>query len=138
MTKSQTIDLLKNQLPGFYSVEQVINLIEKIEEGSSRRITTDDIEQAIDKVINWVEHNERDLLDLDSAELEMSYDNRIEVVGVPINTDGLREALENNFMDFGEEENDIVELERVSSSEFVPVDEREFRSTGDLQFLIIE
>ena len=132
MTKNQTIDLLKNQLPGFYSVEQVINLIEKIEEGSSRKITTDDIEQAIDKVINWVEHNERDLLDLDSAELEMSYDNRIEVVGVPINTDGLREALENNFMDFGEEENDIVELERVSSSEFVPVDEREFRSTGDL------
>ena len=112
MTKNQTIDLLKNQLPGFYSVEQVINLIEKIEEGSSRRITTDDIEQAIDKVINWVEHNERDLLDLDSAELEMSYDNRIEVVGVPFNVDSLREALENNFMDFGEAEDDIVELER--------------------------
>ena len=108
MTKNQTIDLLKNQLPGFYSVEQVINLIEKIEEGSSRRITTDDIEQAIDKVINWVEHNERDLLDLDSAELEMSYDNRIEVVGVPFNTDGLREALENNFMDFGEAEEEVV------------------------------
>jgi len=127
MTKNQTIDLLKNQLPGFYSVEQVINLIEKIEEGSSRRITTDDIEQAIDKVIRWVEHNERDLLDLDSAELEMSYDNRIEVVGVPINTDGLREALENNFMDFGEAEDDIVELERETL-----VEGGEFRSTGDL------
>ena len=129
MTKNQTIDLLKNQLPGFYSVEQVINLIEKIEEGSSRKITTNDIEQAIDKVINWVEHNERDLLDLDSAELEMDYSNRIEVVGVPINTDGLREALENNFMDFGEEENDIVELERETL-----VEGGEFRSTGDLQF----
>ena len=127
MTKNQTIDLLKNQLPGFYSVEQVINLIEKIEEGSSRRITTNDIEQAIDKVIRWVEHNERDLLDLDSAELEMDYSNRIEVVGVPINTDGLREALENNFMDFGEEENDIVELERETL-----VEGGEFRSTGDL------
>lgn len=127
MTKNQTIDLLKNQLPGFYSVEQVINLIEKIEEGSSRRITTNDIEQAIDKVINWVEHNERDLLDLDSAELEMDYSNRIEVVGVPINTDGLREALENNFMDFGEAEDDIVELERETL-----VEGGEFRSTGDL------
>ena len=127
MTKNQTIDLLKNQLPGFYSVEQVINLIEKIEEGSSRRITTNDIEQAIDKVIRWVEHNERDFLDLDSAELEMDYSNRIEVVGVPINTDGLREALENNFMDFGEEENDIVELERETL-----VEGGEFRSTGDL------
>ena len=127
MTKNQTIDLLKNQLPGFYSVEQVINLIEKIEEGSSRRITTNDIEQAIDKVIRWVEHNEREFLDLESAELEMDYSNRIEVVGVPINTDGLREALENNFMDFGEEENDIVELERETL-----VEGGEFRSTGDL------
>ena len=127
MTKNQTVDLLRSQLPGFYSVEQVINLIEKIEEGSSRKITTNDIEQAIDKVINWVEHNERDLLDLDSAELEMDYSNRIEVVGVPINTDGLREALENNFMDFGEEENDIVELERETL-----VEGGEFRSTGDL------
>ena len=127
MTKNQTIDLLKNQLPGFYSVEQVINLIEKIEEGSSRRITTNDIEQAIDKVINWVEHNEREFLDLESAELEMDYSNRIEVVGVPINTDGLREALENNFMGFGEAEDDIVELERETL-----VEGGEFRSTGDL------
>lgn len=112
MTKNQTIDLLKNQLPGFYSVEQVINLIEKIEEGSSRKITTNDIEQAIDKFINWVEHYDREFLDLESAELEMDYSNRIEVVGVPINTESIREALENNFMGFGEVENDIVELER--------------------------
>ena len=42
----------------------------------------------------------------------MSYDNRIEVVGVPFNVESLREALENNFMDFGEDEDDIVELER--------------------------
>ncbi len=127
MTKNQTVDLLRSQLPGFYSVEQVINLIEKIEEGSSRRITTNDIEQAIDKVIRWVEHNEREFLDLESAELEMDYSNRIEVVGVPINTDGLREALENNFMDFGEAEDDIVELERETL-----VEGGEFRSTGDL------
>ena len=127
MTKNQTIDLLKNQLPGFYSVEQVINLIEKIEEGSSRKITTYDIGRAIDKMVDWADHNERELLDLDSAELEMSYDNRIEVVGVPINLDSLREALENNFMGFGEEENDIVELERETL-----VEGGEFRSTGDL------
>ena len=127
MTKNQTIDLLKNQLPGFYSVEQVINLIEKIEEGSSRKITTNDIQKAIDKSISWIDNNERDVVDLDSAELEMSYDNRIEVVGVPINLDSLREALENNFMGFGEAEDDIVELERETL-----VEGGEFRSTGDL------
>jgi hypothetical protein len=31
MTKQQTIDTLKNQLPGFYSAEQVIDMISKIE-----------------------------------------------------------------------------------------------------------
>jgi len=111
MNKSQTIDLLKSQMPGFYSVEQVINLIEKIEEGSSRKITTLDIERAIDKTISWVENNERELLDLDSAELEMNYDYKIECVGVPVNTDNLREALENNFMDFGEAEEEKEEEE---------------------------
>lgn len=32
MTKQQTLDTLKTQLPGFYSVEQVIEMISKIEE----------------------------------------------------------------------------------------------------------
>jgi len=71
------------------------------------------MERAIDKVINWVDNNERDLLDLDSAELELGYDNRIECVGVPLNTDGLREVLENNFMDFGEAEE--VEEEKAEN-----------------------
>ena len=127
MTKNQTIDLLKNQLPGFYSVEQVINLIEKIEEGSSRKITTNDIQKAIDKSISWIDNNERDVVDLDSAEFELSYHNQIECVGIQINTESIREALENNFMDFGEDEDDIVELERET-----PVEGGEFRSTGDL------
>jgi hypothetical protein len=35
MTKQQTIDTLKAQLPAFYSLEQVISLIEGIEDGSS-------------------------------------------------------------------------------------------------------
>ena len=127
MTKNQTVDLLRSQLPGFYSVEQVINLIEKIEEGSSRKITTNDIQKAIDKVISWVDHNERDVVDLDSAEFELSYNNRLECVGIQINTESIREALENNFMDFGEAEDDIVELERETL-----VEGGEFRSTGDL------
>ena len=108
MTKSQTLAALGNQLDSFYSLQQVIDIVKNIDEVQGRKISVQDIEQAIDKVIRWVEHNERDLLDLDSAELEMSYDNRIEVVGVPFNTDGLREALENNFMDFGEAEEEVV------------------------------
>ena len=103
MKKEFAVQLVENSVSSIFSKEDVIKLINSIEEGSSRKITTNDIERAIDKVINWVDNNERDLLDLDSAELELDYNNKIEVVGVPFNTESLREALENNFMDFGEE-----------------------------------
>jgi hypothetical protein len=111
MKKDLVLHSVKHSVSSIFSKEDVINLINSIELESSRKITTEDIQRAIDRTINWVEHNEDELLDLDSAELEMDYNNRVNVVGVPINTDGLREALENNFMDFGEED-DIVELER--------------------------
>ena len=120
MTKAQTLAALGNQLDSFYSLEQVIKIVESIEEGKGRVITTNDIERAIDKVISWIEDNERDVLDLDSAEFEISYNNQLECTNVPINTDGIREALENNFMDFGEAEDD-----RVNGGEFTPVEDNE-------------
>lgn len=104
MKKDLVLQSVQSSVSSIFSKEDVINLINSIEESKGRVITTNDIEQAIDKVIRWVEHNEREFLDLESAELEMDYSNRIEVVGVPINTDNLRDALENNFMDFGEDE----------------------------------
>ena len=106
MTKNQTIDLLRSQLPGFYSVEQVINLIEKIEDSPRRKITTHDIETAIEKTIGWIEREQSEVFNLDGAEFELSHNNKIELVGVPVNVYNIREALENNFMDFGEAEED--------------------------------
>ena len=53
MTKAQTLAALGNQLDSFYSLEQVISIVESIEEGKGSRITTNDIERAIDKVISW-------------------------------------------------------------------------------------
>jgi hypothetical protein len=127
MKKDLVLQSVQNSVSSIFSKEDVINLINSIEESKGSVITTYDIGRAIDKMVDWVEHNEREFLDLESAELEMDYSNRIEVVGVPINLDSLREALENNFMGFGEAEDDIVELERETL-----VEGGEFRSTGDL------
>jgi hypothetical protein len=113
MKKDLVLHSVKHSVSSIFTKEDVINLINSIEESKGRVITTLDIERAIDKTISWVENNERELLDLDSAELEMNYDYKIECVGVPINTDNLREALENNFMDFGEAEEDEVEENKV-------------------------
>jgi len=92
MKKDLVLSSVQNSVSSIFSKEDVINLINSIEEGSSRKITTLDIQRAIDKTINWIDNNERDVVDLDSAEFELSYDNKIECVGVPINTEGLREV----------------------------------------------
>ena len=102
MTKSQTLAALGNQLDSFYSLEQVINIIKNIDEVQGRKISVYDIERAIDKVISWVDNNESDIVDYDRIEFELTYNNKIEVTNVPLQLENLREALENNFMDFGE------------------------------------
>jgi hypothetical protein len=122
MKKEFVLQLVENSASSIFSREDVIKLINSVE-GGGRVISVDDIERAIDKVISWADNNESDVVDFDSVEFELSYNNRIEVTNVPLQLENLREALENNFMDFGEAVDDVVELERVSSSEFVPVDE---------------
>ena len=108
-SKVNVISSVQNSVSSIFSKEDVINLINSIEETSSRKITTVDIERAIDRTISWIENNERDVLDLDNAEFEISYNNQLECTSVGINTREIREALENNFMDFGEVEEEVEE-----------------------------
>ena len=122
MKKELVLQSVENSVSSIFSKEDVIKLINSIEAGSSRKITTYDIGRAIDQTIDWIENNERDVLDLDSAEFEISYNNVLECTNVPINVETIREALENNFMDFGEAEQ---EEQEVVGSEFVPVEDNE-------------
>ena len=122
MKKELVLQSVENSVSSIFSKEDVINLINSIEAGSSRKITPYDIGRAIDQTIDWIENNERDVLDLDSAEFEISYNNVLECTNVPINVETIREALENNFMDFGEAEQ---EEQEVVGSEFVPVEDNE-------------
>jgi hypothetical protein len=121
MKKELVLQSVQNSVSSIFSKEDVIKLINSVE-GGGRVISVYDIERAINKVISWVDNNESDVVDFDSVEFELAYNNKIEVTSVPLQLENLREALENNFMDFGEAD-DVVELERVSSSEFTPVDE---------------
>ena len=121
MKKDLVLQSVQSSVSSIFSKEDVINLINSIEEGSSRKITTVDISRAIDKVVDYMDRDQRELFDFDNAEFELSYDNRIECVGVPINTESIREILENNFMDFGEAEEEVdadeKELEEIKRIE---------------------
>lgn len=110
MTKNQTIDLLRNQLPGFYSVEQVINLIEKIEEEkvqSTPKLTLDQLRDITSNIMHAI-HREADcdnIVSCDDVEFELDYNKRIEVTDVPINFDAIRDCVEQELTEYFEEVN---------------------------------
>lgn len=95
MTRTQTIDLLKSQLPGFYSVEQVINLIEKLDDAPA--VTPEVAKRIGDNIISALEQHPG-IVDEDSIELEFGHNGRtIEVSNVQIDYDAIRDIIAEEF-----------------------------------------
>ena len=97
MNKTQTIDLLRSQMPGFYSVEQVINLIEKIEEEQSTpKLTVDQVRVLTPIILATIENeaSSDNFVCYEDVEFELDYQRRIEVTDAPINFDAIRDCIE--------------------------------------------
>ncbi len=114
MTKNQTIDLLKNQLPGFYSVEQVINLIEKIEEAKATTISSERIDAVTRRIVETLEdeHSNNNLVNLDDIELDFNnWDRKITINDVPMDFNLIRDLIEQELIDAFEEKEEVEEEE---------------------------
>jgi hypothetical protein len=96
MTKDQTLAALKNQMDSFYSLQQVIAIIEGIDPDPAG-ISNESIEQAIDNIIERLECSDRHLVDIESAQFNLSYDNTIELEQVDLNMDVIRKEIEGAF-----------------------------------------
>ncbi len=108
MTKQATIDLLKQQLPGFYSAEQVIDMISKIEtevlEAYEFEFNDDQIKTLVDNVVDEI----RDLgIDaVDDYELSLNY-KEIELDSIDISNHSVKKAVESaveNWVEWFKEE----------------------------------
>lgn len=112
MTKQQTIETLQKQLPSFYSLEQVINIINSIKDNNNT--LSDDSIQMIIKSIRSSLIDSNDLIDHDSAEFEIGYNNQIELSNVDVDIDQILEIVNDELNEFAEAEqiSDVVELER--------------------------
>lgn len=100
MTKNQTIELLKKQLPGYYSPEQVISLIEGIKEESPVS------EGMLQALVVQVKTCVRDILgdldsdtivDMKSATFELLNGNEIVLDSVDIDVDTTIKTMENEL-----------------------------------------
>jgi len=127
MTKNETLDLLRSQLPGFYSVDQVINLISEIEEQQAKpKLSVTQLREITQSIVDAIEEEDHrgNIVCTDDVEFELGWDKRIEVTEVPISFDTIRDCVENSLTDAfdPQEDEDIVEL---SSSEYAPVEDDE-------------
>lgn len=94
MTRLQTIDLLKSQMPGFYSAEQVVNLLEKMEVVT--KVSLEDILTVENKVLNILEeyHRQGRVVEEDDIEINVGHNGReLEVSNVNIDFDVIRDAV---------------------------------------------
>ena len=98
MTKQQTVELLKQQLPGFYSVEQVINIINGIEDDSQvETYNENQLEIIADEIYDEVRNAlgnmyTSDIIDTDSAEFSLC-DKTIELDEVDIDKDSIADTV---------------------------------------------
>jgi len=89
MTKAQTLAALKNQLDSFYSLQQVIAIIEGIAEPEvivekETKLTPAIAGKIAEEISRVLDYNNSDLVDTDSVEFELDYDNKISVTGAGI------------------------------------------------------
>jgi hypothetical protein len=99
MTKQQTIELLGKQLPGFYSVEQVIKMINDIEESGSFEITDEMVNTLSDDIAESLQSEGTDIVD--DYELSMNY-REVELDSIDINESKIRAAVKDaieNYID---------------------------------------
>ena len=66
-------------------IDKVIVLIEQIESEAKIGITQALADEVAGRIERALDHNSEDLIDLDSAEFELTYDNRIELRSVDAN-----------------------------------------------------
>jgi hypothetical protein len=99
MTKQSTIELLQKQLPGFYSVEQVIKLINDIEESDSFEITNEMVNELSSDIAEALSNEGTDIVD--DYDLTMNY-KEVELDSIDLNESKIRAAVQDaleNYID---------------------------------------
>jgi hypothetical protein len=117
MNKQQTLESLKKQLPSFYSLEQVIEIINGIEEDTkpaAPNTLSKEVRQELTTCIMDAIAGEssKHLVDFESAEFELEYNNTISLCNVDIDYDHIETTVKLALNEYAEKDNGIVELER--------------------------
>ena len=100
MTKQQTVELLEKQLPGFYSVEQVIKLINDIEDNGSFELNDGYINDLSSDIAEALQGEGTNIVD--DYDLTMNY-KEVELDSIDFSTSDINRVIRDVLTDFMEQ-----------------------------------
>ena len=101
-------------------IDKVIALIQQLETEKKGGLTQDLAEEIANRIENILDQNESDLVDCDSAEFELNYDNRIELTAANVNVSEIMDhvcSCLNRFVTEEEEEAFVQAILAADSNE---------------------
>jgi hypothetical protein len=112
MKKENLIEQLNaaKALSSQVDIDKVIELIKQIETGGLTEELASNISSKLESLLD---NDSDDFVDLDSAEFELNYDNRVELIAADVNVSGIMDHVTACLDEF-------IQKEEVSSSEFTP------------------
>ena len=94
-------------------IDKVIALIQQLESEKKAGLTQELAEEIADRIERTLDYNSSDLVDCDSAEFEISYDNRLELSRADVNVSEIMDHVTSCLEEF------VVEEEEDEQEAFV-------------------
>ena len=98
----QAVASVQNAFPSIYTKDDVIKLLESIQIQESSEEKLNEISESIYDIVEKKMRNAdtRDIIDYDSAEFNISYNNTLELDNVEISSDTIAEMVSNEIKEY--------------------------------------
>ena len=107
-------------------IDKVIALIQQLETETKAGLTQELAEEIADQIERSLDYNSlNDLVDCDSAEFEINYDNRVELIAADVNVSGIMDHVTACLDEFIKEQQDEELVQAVLAADTNEADEDE-------------
>jgi len=106
-------------------IDKVIALIQQLESEKKGGLTQELAEEIASRIESSLERNSSDLVDCDSAEFELNYDNRVELRAADVNVGEIMDFVTDCLDEFVREQQDEELVQAVLAADTNEADEDE-------------
>jgi gamma-glutamyl phosphate reductase len=104
-------------------IDKVIALIQQLESEKKGGLTQELAEEIAERIESSLDNNSSDLVDCDSAEFSLNYDNRIELDSADIDVAGIMDHVASVFNRFIKEEEEEAFVQAILAADSNEADE---------------